>query len=82
MNELQLIAQTLVAQGGYSGAVVSAQQGDNLISVGAGNLRLGQLAIFVLANYIRHVPEDKRDVMLRYISEKAKKAAKDAPSEV
>ncbi len=71
MNELQLIVQSLVAQGNYKGAVIAAQYQEEVMLEGAGHLQTGKLAVMIMASYLSEVPKDKRNMMKEYICQKA-----------
>ena len=71
MNDITMIAQSLVAGGRYKGAMVSVQDGSDVKVTGAGALKLGHLALIVLAAYLKEIPEERRSTMATYISNKA-----------
>ena len=80
MNELALIAHSLVAQGNYKGAVIAAQHKEDVLLEGAGTLQLGRLVVTLLAAYMREMPKEKRDMMGKYVCKKAKEMAENAPA--
>ena len=81
MNELALMAHSLVAQGNYRGAVVAAQHREDVIVEGAGNLQTGKLAVMIMASYLSEIPKEKRNMMKEYICQKAEELI-DAQSQV
>ena len=70
MNDISMVAQTLV-KSGFKGAMVSVQDGDELKMAGCGKLKIGQLALIVLAAYLEEIPKERREEMARYIAARA-----------
>lgn len=78
MNEIALTAQALMARGIYRGVVITAEFNNALpdrnhmiVVEGAGSMQLGRLVGFLFKEYLKNVPEDRRETMARWMAARA-----------